>query len=332
MKIHPAAEIFDLLDDADLRALAADIKANGQTDPIVLLDGAILDGRNRLRACELADVEPVIEHYSGALAPEAFVLSKNLHRRHLSESQRALVGAKLCKNSDKSSREVAKLLNVSHTTVCAATKVLALGDEKIIAKVSRGEMTVNRAHHRAVRTEAREAPPLPDGKYDVILADPPWQFSNDAGGSSPDRYYPTMKIEDICALPIGKLAADSSVLFLWACSALLPEALRVVDAWGFTYKTNMVWHKPNHTGLGYYVRNAHELLLIATRGSMLPDESRPESVISEPRGAHSAKPDRFHEVAQAMYPGPGTRRLELFARRPREGWTLWGNQAPAEAA
>ena len=146
LKSHPAADILPMLDDAELQALAADIKANGQTDPIILFDGQVLDGRNRLRACAIAGVEPrFVDGYDGASDPETFVLSKNLHRRHLSESQRALVAARVCKNSDKSSRDAGKLLNISHTSVCAAVKVLEQGDAETIAKVERGEITVNRA-------------------------------------------------------------------------------------------------------------------------------------------------------------------------------------------
>ena len=335
MIAHPAAEIFPMLADTELRALADDIKTHGQRDPIVLLDGAILDGRNRLRACELAGVDPIfVDGYDGSITPEQFVISKNLHRRHLSESQRALVAARFCKNSDSSTRDAGKLLNVSHTTVAAALKVLDHADDEVIAKVERGDMSINRAGHRVVRAEAREAPPLPDGKYDVVYADPPWAFSNDSGGQSPDRHYSTMPIDKICDLApfdrhVSDLAADRSVLFLWACNALLPEALRVVDAWDFEYKTCAVWHKPNPSGLGHYVINAHELLLIATRGSMTVDVDRPESVITSPRLTHSEKPEVFHELIERMYPGRGTRRVELFARRARPGWTVWGNQAPS---
>jgi N6-adenosine-specific RNA methylase IME4 len=333
---HPAADIFPMLDDKDLKVLAADIKANGLINPIVKLDGKILDGRNRYRACRLAGVEPrFVDGYKGAMDPLTYVISTNLHRRHLSESQRAMIAARYCKNSDSGSRTAAELLNVSHQTVCIARKVLDFGDAETIAKVDRGEMSLNRANQRVIRTDAHQAPPLPDGKFDVILADPPWHFSNsDSGfGSAPESHYPTMQTQEICAMGVRAIASDRSVLFLWACSGMLPDALEVMSAWGFEYKSSIIWFKPNHTGMGYYVRTAHELLLIGTRGSMLPDAYRPESVVTAPRGEHSEKPAEFYDLIEQMYPGQGVRRVELFARGTRAEWKSWGNavESPAPA-
>ena len=135
-----------------------------------------------------------------------------------------------------------------------------------------------------------------------------------------------MTLDEICALPVSGVAASDAVLFLWATSPKLPEAFRVLEAWGFTYKTCMVWVK-DKIGMGYYARQKHELLLIATRGNIpTPAPSdRPPSVIEATRLEHSAKPIEFYEAIERMY--PTLERLELFSRSPRHGWAVWGNQA-----
>jgi N6-adenosine-specific RNA methylase IME4 len=172
-----------------------------------------------------------------------------------------------------------------------------------------------------------EPGPLPAGPYDVIYADPPWRYANQAPRSQDriESYYPTMPIEDIRAIPVENLAASDAALFLWATSPLLPEALSVMTAWGFTYKTSMAWDK-GRMGLGYWVRVQHELLLIGSRGNPgRPLTRNICSVISEPRGPHSRKPDRARRNIEAMF--PTARRIELFARMRTPGWDAWGNEA-----
>jgi len=137
-----------------------------------------------------------------------------------------------------------------------------------------------------------------------------------------------MELEAICALPVAEIATDNAILFLWATSPKLAEALRVVEAWGFTYRSSAVWVK-SQLGMGYYFRQQHELLLVATRGDMpapAPD-ARPRSVYESPREAHSAKPVAFYEFIERMY--PNLPRIELFARGTREGWVGWGNEIAA---
>jgi N6-adenosine-specific RNA methylase IME4 len=166
----------------------------------------------------------------------------------------------------------------------------------------------------------------------VIYADPPWQFRQ--GISSPIRdtenHYPTMTTEEICALPVANLTTPDAVVFLWTTTAHLPEALRVMTAWGFEYQTNMVWIK-DWIGPGYWVRGRHELLLIGTRGDMPhPSPSaRPDSVIEAPRREDSQKPDEAYELIERMY--PDLPKMELFARQARQGRDCWGNEAPAKA-
>jgi N6-adenosine-specific RNA methylase IME4 len=166
----------------------------------------------------------------------------------------------------------------------------------------------------------------------VILADPAWWFEVYDPDSGSERaagsHYPCMRTEDICALPVAQLATDDAMLFLWVPPSQLPAASRVIEAWGFDYVTQIVWVK-DQIGLGFYVRNKHELLLIAKRGNMptpLP-ANRPPSVIHAPRREHSRKPDVVYDLIERMY--PELPRIELFARQARAGWQAWGNEAPA---
>lgn len=174
-------------------------------------------------------------------------------------------------------------------------------------------------------------------KFKTILADPPWQFQNRTGKVAPEHKrlnrYPTMKLEEIKSLPVAEVADENSHLYLWVPNALLIEGLSVMEAWGFQYKTNIVWEKirndggPDGRGVGFYFRNVTELLLFGVRGShmrtLAPGRSQVNLIRSKKR-EHSRKPDEMIELIEKCSPGPY---LELFARGQREGWTLWGNQA-----
>jgi len=191
----------------------------------------------------------------------------------------------------------------------------------LLEKINKGEISVDYAYQMVKRAQkAKEPPPLPEGKFDVIYADPPWEYYLTLRGS-PD--YPMLSLEEIANLKIP--AADDAVLFLWATAPQLDVALEVMKRWGFQYKTNAVWVKPS-IGTGYYFRGQHELLLLGVKGNPgVPFEAdRPPSVIIADRGEHSEKPDVVYEMIEKMY--PNRRYLELFARRKREGWVAWGNE------
>jgi N6-adenosine-specific RNA methylase IME4 len=170
-------------------------------------------------------------------------------------------------------------------------------------------------------------------KAEVLYVDPPWRYEYSVADSRQiENEYPTMSLEEICALPVEEAAADHCVLFLWATSPKLADAFDVLRAWGFAYKTCAVWDK-ERPGMGYYFRQQHELLLVATRGNpRTPDESaRVPSVIRLRRdNQHSRKPAEFYELIEAMYPRASKR--EVFARQSRPGWLpAWGNQVAAAA-
>jgi len=168
--------------------------------------------------------------------------------------------------------------------------------------------------------------PLPEGKYNVLLADPPWTYSNTGVEGAVDKEYPTMTIQELCDLSIRKLASENAVLFLWTTNPILEECFPVIKSWGFEYKTNFVWIKKNKkTGIGFYIRGIHELLLICIKGQMLPKYT-PLSIIEEDAKEHSKKPE-IYELIEKMY--PNCKYIELFARdnKKRKDWDYWGNEA-----
>jgi N6-adenosine-specific RNA methylase IME4 len=384
MEFHPLANIFPLIDGAEFDALVDDIRQHGLLEPIVVYQGKILDGRNRDRACGDAGVTPTYEGYPGA-EPLGYVISKNLKRRHLSESQRAMVAAKLATLKqgartdlspidEMSQQQAADLLNVGKRSVERAAEVRDHGAPVLVGAVERGAVSVSAAADvatlphaeqgeivargepeilraaaaiRARKAESRHAErmarlaqistgntELPvTQKYPVLYADPPWEFHvyDQKSGSvrTAAFHYPTMEHADICKLSVPDLATDIAVLFMWTTLPHLQKAFEVLAAWEFEYVSNIAWVK-DKIGLGYWVRNQHELLLIARRGDMpapLP-ANRPPSVIEAPRREHSRKPDEAYELIERMY--PDLPRIELFARQARPGWAVWGNQAPME--
>lgn len=173
------------------------------------------------------------------------------------------------------------------------------------------------------------------GQYSTILADPPWQFQNRTGKVAPEHRrllrYPTMELKEIMELPVSRLAAARSHLYLWVPNALLQEGLKVMEAWGFTYKSNLVWYKirkdggPDGRGVGFYFRNVTELLLFGVRGSMrtLGPGRTQVNILSTRKREHSRKPDEVYDLIESCSPGPY---LEVFARFRRPGWSQWGNE------
>ena len=382
MRVHPVADIFPRMTAAEYAALRDDIEAHGQREPIWVFDGQIIDGRHRAQACEELGIEPAVREYDGDESGlVGFVVSLNLHRRHLDESQRSLVAARLAtlpKGANQhasidapSQAQAADLLNVSRPSVQRAREVLVNGAPELVAAVERGEVSVSAAASvaempkeaqaeiiargereileaaKAIRTkkaETRRAERIekiveiskgnaPLGqiaeRYPVIYADPPWRYEHiETESRAVENQYPTMALDEIKALDLDAIALDDCVLFMWATSPKLAEAFEVLQAWGFEYRTCAVWDKQK-IGMGYYFRQQHELLLVAVRGQPLTPApaNRPSSVLSFPRGEHSAKPAEVYELIEAMY--PELPKLEMFCRSPRDGWCAWGNQAAA---
>jgi len=162
---------------------------------------------------------------------------------------------------------------------------------------------------------------MPKDEFNIIYADPPWQYNNTGFEMSAENKYPTMSIEELSDLQFK--TSKNAVLFLWVTNPLLKEAFDLIKTWGFEYKTNFVWCKKNHTA-GFYIFGQHELLLICIKGSnMLPIEKY-KSIIQGENKIHSKKPEIVYEMIEKMY--PNFKYLELFARNKRHGWTSYGNE------
>ncbi len=174
------------------------------------------------------------------------------------------------------------------------------------------------------------------GEFGTILADPPWKFDNRTGKVAPEHKrlfrYETMTNEEIIKLPVNAIAAERSHLYLWVPNALVGLGLEVMKAWGFTYKTNLIWYKvrkdggPDRRGVGFYFRNVTEMVLFGVKGglrTLKPGRTQPNLITARKR-EHSRKPNQLYDIIEACSPGPY---LELFARIPRDDWRVWGNEA-----
>lgn len=221
-----------------------------------------------------------------------------------------------------------KELGLDKKTSSVAQQLAALPAETQEA-IAQRKTTIAKVRRKRKAAELRKAVSLPDAKYRVLYADPPWSYNDkadegavQAGGAA--RHYPSMKISELCDLPVAQLCEDNAVLFLWVTSPLLFESAPVIHAWGFKYKAAFVWDKVKHN-MGHYNSVRHELLLICTRGSCPPDVVELfDSVQSIERTTHSTKPEEFRTIIDTLY--PHGKRLELFARREVPGWTSWGNE------
>ncbi len=365
-EFHPLANLFPLMEGAEFDELVTDIKANGLHEPIIIFEDKILDGRNRHRACQAAGVEPVFRPFTDD-DPLALVISLNLKRRHLNESQRAMVAARLATLRDGQRADhveglpigrASDLLNVGERSVARAREVIDRGAPELVDAVEQGKIAVSLASKflkkpaadqlaivkkveegckpmeaaRQVKVEriATRKPEEFAGRYRVVYADPPWEYGNSMHGVTTQRdHYPCMSLDDICAISVQGVTEDDAVLFLWATSPILPEALRVVEAWGFKYKAQFIWDK-RRPAMGHYNMVAHELLLICTRGACRPDTNKLSNSVQQiEKREHSRKPDQFYEIIEGLYPHGN--RIELFARgAARPGWSVWGNQAQNE--
>lgn len=424
LEFHPYANIFPLIEGEAFDALVADIKSNGIREPIVLFEEKILDGRNRYRAARQAGVidergkaidfnhhRPTVRRFmvSGIEGdPLAWVISANLHRRHLDDGQRTMVAAKLAdmghggkrvakakpeeqaadRPVDPASAEpagmtqaqAAQALNVSERNVRRAKAVIERGAPELVAAVEKGAVAVTLAEEvarlpkdeqtklvrdldpgvlfsavkpvidrqrkalveqkkakRAAKEQALGAKQraLPTKKFGVIYADPEWDFvtRSEAGKDrAAANHYPVSPFEVIKARPVQDIAATDCVLFLWVTVPHEELGHQVMKAWGFDYKSQMVWTKTGGApGTGYWSRVDHEILLIGTRGKppCPAPGTQSSSVIEAPVGEHSEKPEAFAELIERYF--PSLPKIELNARKARPGWDVWGYEAPEES-
>lgn len=366
LKIHPAADLVPRMRPDEWKAFLEDVKKNGVLEPVVVDGFTLLDGRHRLDASRESGFDRIAIREVNLSPKEQieYIIRSSVLRRHLSDDQRAILAARLREPLSKEAKreraskggrsnggnllphvgnksktntliEAARDLNVSKKKVEKAVELQRKSPDladKVLAgdlKLKDAERSVRRSERvkRIAEVSKNNAKPLARKSYPVLLCDPPWKYDFiEVDAWKVENHYPTMATAEICELSVAPLATPDAILFLWATAPKLADAISVISAWGFTYKTCAIWDK-EWTGMGNYFRIQHELLLIATRGSIPPPitDARPASIIREKRSTkHSEKPQSVYAIIEAMY--PEFPKVELFARAPRKGWATWGNE------
>lgn len=305
------------------------------------------NGERAFAAARLATLRPTDTLRRGPVPPigetgttQADAAEKLGVSKRSVERARAVLDAGVEELTDAAERE-----RVGLSTAADVAREFKNEPETIREIVARGEQEILKAAKeiRAKKIAARHVEKLsqladvsrfPAGTFGVVYADPPWAYSNSGLDQSAEQQYPTLPLATICAFTDGDgrsvrdIAHEASVLFLWATAPLLPDALRVMEAWGFAYKSHLVWVKDRAPGLGWWAKTRHELLLVGVRSDTPQPAIKPDSVVEAEVAAHSQKPDVFADIVERMFPGPGdgTFYVELFARRRRDGWAAFGNQ------
>jgi N6-adenosine-specific RNA methylase IME4/ParB-like chromosome segregation protein Spo0J len=360
-------QLLDPLLPAEYAALEADIRKRGVMVPVEKdEDGNILDGHHRQ---EIADrlglpCPAVVRHFASEQAKREHVLKLNLARRHMDPVRWGRAFKRLLeergvtpgRGGDRRSTatvavdtvaDIAAELGVPERTarhrVQQAEQYDALPAEEKSA-VDAGEKSVREAQRDAVRAAVRHeqedrlarfggAPPLPDGKYRCLVVDPPWPLKKSDREVCPEQGrlldYPTMSVEQIVAMKddIDRLSHDDCHLYLWTTQRFLPDALDVLEAWGFKYHCQFTWVKPTgFTPFTFMFNSEH--VLFAWRGNLKVERQGLKVTFEAPVVGHSVKPDVFYDTVRQASPGP---RLDMFNRRPLEGFDVWGNEAGAKS-
>ena len=352
------------LSTEEMIALERSIIAEGCRDPLVTWNGYIIDGHHRYSICQKYNIEFTVVNkpeLESELDVKLWMINNQFSRRNLSIAVRLDLAfqfkefeqekaknrqLRTLKNNSKNNtldrsdltyREetgksleaVAKMAETSYGTAFKYEKLIEKAPKEIKQEVIEGKVSIDRAYRnlqKAERLEANKVTEWPEGKYRVIYADPPWSYGDERSGmGGAIDHYNTMSLEDIKDLSVKELAEDNAVLFMWATAPLLEEAFEVVNAWGFKYKTNIIWNnvKPN---LGNYTSVRHEHLIIATKGSCTPDNTERFNSVQtiERTGRHSEKPEEFRNIIETLYTYGN--KIELFSRKKVEGWEVYGNE------
>lgn len=363
MEFHEVVSLFPRMADEEYKDLVQSVREKGLLEPIWTYQGKIVDGRHRYRACQEAGVSPRFREWDGNGSLVTFVVTLNLKRRHLNQSQKAAIAADMLPmlEAEAKKRQIALAGSrgtavvddlsqkidqgggraTEHAATIVGTNRQYVSDFKAIAqkapdladRVRNGETNLSQAVRQLKQRELREQarvideapPPLPTGRFRVIEADPPWGLEANEGKSG-GHQYPTMTTDELCAMGAEVLerAEGDCHLYLWAINPMLPEAFRVMEAWGFTYKTTITWVKTDGIGTGHYYRGTTEHVLFGVRGKLDTLHKDQPTHFEAPRSRHSAKPDEFYGIVERMSMGP---RMRLFARSQRPGWVSWGDQA-----
>jgi len=347
LKPHEFANIFPLMNSKEYNELKKDIKENGLLEPIVLFEGKILDGRNRYNACTDVGIEPRNKEYKGKDALQ-YIMSTNLKRRHLTDSQKAIVGVRYKKYYSKFAKErqiqsnvepvpqeiqarardkAGEVVGVSGRYIDIAEEVIRDKPE-MEKKIMKGEIKLKTAHREInLENQKKEIESIKEitGEYEIIVIDPPWDY----GGLKYDNEhymgrvvspYPTMTIPEIRNIRLP--TAENCVLWLWTTHKFIWDAKKIMDDWGFEYKAILVWDKEK-LGIGKRLRMQCEFCLVGIKGNPYWKLTNQRDIIREPRTTHSTKPKKFYKIVEEICVG---RKLDYFARKERKGWDVYGNE------
>lgn len=346
LEIHEFANIFPPMNSKEFNELKRDIKENGLLEPIIIYEGKIIDGRNRYNACKELNINCPIKQYEGD-NPLQYVMSTNLKRRHLTDSQKAIVGrrykiyfAKFAKerqlkgtlanqfDKGKASDKAGEIVGVSGRYVDIAEEVLTLKPE-MEEKIMSGEIKLKQVY-RDIKLEKQkeEIKKLKElkGEYEVIVIDPPWQYYEDEKYDN-EFYigrivapYPTMTIPEIRNIKLP--TASNCVLWLWTTHHFIWDAIELLRTWGFEYKAVLVWDKEK-LGIGKTLRMQCEFCLVGFKGSPYWKLTNERDIIRESRTNHSKKPESFYKLVEQLCTG---RKLDYFSRKERIGWDSYGDE------
>jgi N6-adenosine-specific RNA methylase IME4 len=364
MQFHPLADIFPRMSDAEFQALKADIKEHGLREPIWTFEDQIIDGRHRWQACEELDIYCPQEEYLGH-DPVAFVVSLNLHRRHLTPSQLGFVAlevekaeAELAKKRQgarndivqqiapsemgKARDKAAESVGVNRQYVSDAKRIREKAPE-LEKKIVAGEMTIPQAK-RELKEQARETrrgenrsliakAPTPTvatkaAKFATIVIDPPWDWGDEGDQDQLGRARPTygtMPLEELLELPVGELSDEDCHIYLWITNRSLPKGFALLERWGFRYVTALTWCKPS-IGMGNYFRGSTEHVLFGVKGSQPLKRKDVGTWFEAPRGQQGHSSKPPSFYDLVESCSPGPY-LEMFARCSRKDWTPWGAEA-----
>jgi N6-adenosine-specific RNA methylase IME4 len=354
LKIHPLAHIVPEMRSDEWNQFLADVKLAGIRVPLEVIGDVVIDGRHRLKAAQFLGLNevPVVDAPVNGDPPEVYMMKAAVLRRHLTDDQRACLavnwkdennhqGARTdlqiatsagtpCRSSESAidTRAATRdLFNISRTKIEKATQVKNSRPD-LFEKVGTGDIALSNAFKQVKGAEERvkiENTKPPTGLYQVIVIDPPWQYDNRQSdpthrAASP---YEMMSIEDIKKLVIP--AAEDSILWLWVTNSFLPDGFHLLEEWGFTYHTTLTWAK-DFIGLGDWLAGQTEHCLLATKGNYRVSRYNESTLLTAPKTHHSEKPDSFYSMVAKLCPGT---RIDMFARKPHEGFESWGAEKDA---
>ena len=354
MKIHEFANIFPLMNAKEFEELKEDIKENSLLESIITFKGKILDGRNRYNVCKELKINPTFKEYKGKNAL-SYVLSTNLKRRQLNDSQKAIVGLRYKKyyaklypqgkhhgelvHSERSSNRAGKVVGISGRYIDKAEKIERENPEAI-KEIANGTKTITQIE-REIKEQKREKERQEDKKkaekmkspkelfkkikFTTIVIDPPWDLKDEGDINQFGRgkqNYASMSFEEIKKLPIDKITKKDAHCYLWITNRSLPKGFELLKHWGFRYITCLTWCKPSF-GIGNYFRGSTEQILFGVKGSLKLIRKDVGTWFEANRGkTHSEKPDEFYYLIKSCSPGLS---LDMFSRKKRKGWYVYGN-------